>query len=311
MEPALHLVAQQQGGLFTTAQARRVGVGDRALTRLCRDRQVVSLARSVYVLAADWPEHDDARLAVRTRGALTLYPDAAPAGVSTLALRTVPTFGADLARADIVRPVHREILTGLCRIRALHPVVRPCPGAVGSSAAVAGALVQTALDHGHVPAVVAADHALHHRLTTRAEIEAAAAVVRRWPEAGRVRTMLAFVDGRAESVGETRLRLFVRAMGWSVVSQVPVADESGVFAYADLGVEGTNLLLEFDGRVKYASDPEALWREKLREDRVRRQGYVFERVVWSDFDRPVGLTARLHAARARACTVSSGLPPTG
>ncbi len=308
MEADLHLVAQRQGGVFTTAQARGVGVGERALTRLRRQRSVVSLGRSVYAFTPAWPEREADRLAVRTRGALALYPDAAPCGASSLALRDVPVFGVETSRADIVRPVHREVLTGLCRIREPHPVIRPGTDTEGTPERIAGAVVQTALDHGHVPAVVAGDHALQHELTTLHALDAAILAVEGWPDAGRVRTMRAFVDGRSESVGETRLRLFVRALGWSVVPQFPIADDDEVFAYADLGVEGTNLLLEFDGRVKYGEGSDALWREKQREDRIRRQGYGFERVIWSDLDRPVALTARLQAALARSSPDPRGLP---
>ncbi len=309
MQADLHLVAQQQGGVFTTAQARGVGVGERALTRLRRQRSIVSIGRSVYAFTPDWPEREVDRLAARTRGAVALYPDAVPCGASDLALRDIPLFGVDTSRADIVRPVHREVLTGLCRIREPHPVIRPGTTTGGTSEGIAGAVVQTALDHGHVPAVVAGDHVLHRELTTLEAIDAAFLAVEGWPDAGRVRTMRAFLDGRSESVGETRLRLFVRALGWSVIPQLPIADDHDeVFAYADLGVEGTNLLLEFDGRVKYGEGSDALWREKQREDRIRRRGYGFERVIWSDLDRPVVLTARLQAALARSSSDPRGLP---
>ena len=116
--------------------------------------------------------------------------------------------------------------------------------------------------------------------------------MRRWPGAGRVRTMLAMIDGRSESVGESRLRVMLTIAGLRLVPQFAITDERGVFAHVDMLVDGTNLCLEFDGRVKYA-DPEVLWREKKREDRIRRRGYRMERVIWADLERPKVLLARI------------------
>jgi hypothetical protein len=303
MEPALQTLAHGQGGVFTTPQARALGLGDRHLARMRRDRVITPIARSVSMLGSASPTQPDALLALRTRGALALYPDARAVGASAVVELGLPLFGVEDPRADIVRPVRREVVTELCRIRPPHPLVRrlaaPTPGRE-----VAEALVQLALDHGHVTAVVAADRALHDGTVTVALLEEVAREIKGWPDAARVRTMLAYADGRAESVGESRLRLFVRALGWAVTPQAPVVEAGRVFAYADLGVDGTNLLLEFDGRVKYASDPDALWKEKRREDRARRQGWVFERVIWSELDRPELLVPRLLAAKAAA-----GPPP--
>lgn len=305
MEPALQTLADAQGGVFTTAQARSLGLGDRHLARMRRGRLITAVARSVSMVGATAPTQADELVGLHTRGALALYPDARPVGASAVVTLGLPLFGVEEPKADIVRPVHREVVTDLCRIRPPHPGVRPL-GAPTPGREVAEALVQLALDHGHVSAVVAADRALHDGQVTVAQLEEVAREVAGWPEAARVRTMLAYVDGRSESVGETRLRLVVRALGWAVTPQAPVAEGRRVFAYADLGVDGTNLLLEFDGRVKYASDPDALWKEKRREDRARRQGYVFERTIWSELDHPRVLVPRLVAAKAAA-----GPPPQG
>ena len=40
------------------------------------------------------------------------------------------------------------------------------------------------------------------------------------------------------------------------------------------------VVLEMDGRVKYAG--EELWREKRRQERLARLGYVVIRILWSD-----------------------------
>ncbi len=293
MDAGLDTLARAQDGLFTTAQARTLGIGERGLRRLKSEAGLQSVARSVYSVSV-LPDDPTERLLVNTRAALLLYPDARPVGISSLAVGSVPVVAPRRWRADIARPVPHEVLTQLCRIRPPHDVLRPVtPG----GSVWGGTIVQATLDHGHVTGVVAADRLLNVRALTRSALESAARVVTGWPRSSRVDTMLALADGRSESVGESRLRLFCVGLGLRVIPQFPIADDGGVFAYVDLLVEGTNLCLEFDGRVKYTSgEPEVLWREKRREDRVRRRGYTFERVVWADLARPAALRRRLLGA---------------
>ncbi|MBM6399765.1 type IV toxin-antitoxin system AbiEi family antitoxin domain-containing protein [Phycicoccus sp. MQZ13P-5] len=306
MDEPLRDLADAQGGVFTTAQARAAGVGERELARLRRIGEVHAVARSVSAVRPWREAWLEERLLLRTRGALALYPDARPVGASALVVAGVPVYGVRTDRADLVRPVHREVLTELCRIREPCPSLREAHSPVDPAHDLAAAIVQTALDHGHLAATVAADHALHHGLVTRDQIVAAAECTIGWPDTGRVRTTLALADGRAESVGETRLRLFVVALGWRVTPQTPLQDRWGTFGYGDLGVDGTRLVLEFDGRVKYGEGGEVVWKEKRREDRGRRAGYLFERVIWSELAAPSVLGPRLMAART-----SAALPPAG
>jgi very-short-patch-repair endonuclease len=114
--------------------------------------------------------------------------------------------------------------------------------------------------------------------------------------------MLALADGRSESVGESRLRLHLAALGISVVPQVVIRDEMGdLVARVDLWVEGTGVVVEFDGRVKYAEGgADVLFAEKRREDRLRRLGYVVVRVVWADLFRPERVVAWIRQAQQAA-----------
>ena len=295
MDAVLLAVAVGQDGLFTTAQARSAGVGEVALAAMKEAGRVTSVARSVYALPDAVPTDPLARHLMRTTAARLVYPDASPCGVSLLAERSVDVWGADLARVDLVRPVRAEVLTSLCRIRPPHPQVRPhgCVAGAEPADAVAAAIVQTALDHGPMAGTVSADDAMHDQLTTREAIRLVAGSVSRWPGAGRVRTMLAMMDARSESVGESRLRVMLTVAGLRLIPQFPIRDDDGrVFAYVDMLVDGTNLCLEFDGRVKYG-DAKDLWREKKREDRIRRRDYRMERVIWADLEKPKVTLARI------------------
>lgn len=296
MDAALLAVAESQDGLFTTAQARTAGITDRGLAGLKGAGTVRSVARAVYALADAVPSDPVDAHRFRVRAGRLLYPDAHPCGVSLLAESGVDVWGARLARADLVRDVRSEVLTSLCRIRPPHPGVRPEPGAGDP---VAAALVPTAFDHGPLAGIISADAALHDELTTAEAIGAVAASVVRWPGAGKVRTMLAMMDGRSESVGESRLRVMLTVAGLRLVPQFAIIEGRRAFAYVDLLVDGTNLCLEFDGRMKYG-EGEVLWREKKREDRIRRLGYGVERVIWADLERPRVLLPRIRREVALA-----------
>ena len=93
--------------------------------------------------------------------------------------------------------------------------------------------------------------------------------------------MLSMVDSRSESVGESRLRVHMQVAGVTLVPQVVIRDHDGEFvARVDFVVEGTSVVVEFDGKVKYGDgNGDVLFQEKLREDRLRRLGYTVIRVT--------------------------------
>lgn len=77
---------------------------------------------------------------------------------------------------------------------------------------------------------------------------------------------------------------------------------TGAFvARVDFLVAGTRVVVEFDGKSKYADgDPAVLWAEKRREDRLRRLGYVVVRITWADLETPGAVAARVRTALAAA-----------
>ena len=109
--------------------------------------------------------------------------------------------------------------------------------------------------------------------------------------------MLRLVDGRRESVGESRCGVALAMAGIDVTPQVAIRDEHGdVVARVDFLVDGTKVVIEFDGKVKYAAgDPTVLWHEKRREDRLSRLGYVVVRITWAQLERPGAVAAAVRA----------------
>lgn len=156
-------------------------------------------------------------------------------------------------------------------------------------------------------ALAAADQALRLGLCTRADLEAE--VARLAPGArGRVtaRLMVDLADGASDSAGESlsRLQMF-RANLPRPVLQREFTDDAGIIGRTDFAWR--QLIGEFDGRLKYRVPPDAtpqeagdiVWREKKREDRLRRHRRV-ARWTWA--------TARDTGALARHL-IDHGLRP--
>ena len=84
-----------------------------------------------------------------------------------------------------------------------------------------------------------------------------------------------------------------------VVIRAPDGYEARVdFLWEDLGVVG-----EFDGEQKYGRllrngelPADAVFREKVREDRLREMGYIVVRWIWDDLQHPERLVARIKRA---------------
>lgn len=139
--------------------------------------------------------------------------------------------------------------------------------------------------------VAAADYVLHAGMASREALEAELEAAKRSPGLRRARLVVAHADERAESVGESLSRAQMIELGLSVpVLQHEFYDAAGFigrtdFWWPELGIAG-----EFDGEVKFgrelaASDEdarEALWREKQREDRLRRQVEGIARWTWKE-----------------------------
>ncbi len=112
----------------------------------------------------------------------------------------------------------------------------------------------------------------------------------------RVRQVLAAVDGRSESAGETRLRLKLRAWNFPrPVLQHEIRTAEGTYR-ADFAWPELKLIFEFDGEGKYRDaqpTDQVLLDERKRETRLMEDGWTIVRVRWSHLDDEAGLKQRL------------------
>ena len=167
-------------------------------------------------------------------------------------------------------------------------------------------------------AVMAADHALRHKMLTPAELSAAMARTSHRRGGAPARRALRFADGRSESPGESTTRVILDHVGLPAPHlQVSIFAPSGKFlGRTDFGYPELGVLLEFDGFVKYskllkeeAQVVDVVVREKDRENLLRAMGYLVVRIVWADLHNPAALADRISANldRGRRIVANGGL----
>ena len=109
-------------------------------------------------------------------------------------------------------------------------------------------LLRCARDLGVLDLVIMIDSALRRGHLRRDSMEALLATSR--PSVVRLRKAWALADPKAESGGESLLRVFHLAMDVPVASQVELFDQDGHFlGRADLLIQGTGYVREYDGAV--------------------------------------------------------------
>jgi len=278
---------------------------------LRRDRRRGSLAvvrRGAYVRAGDRRLEDPV-----TRHALLIAaevrrvaPSAVVSHVSAAVLHGLPVWGVSLDQVHVTRArpsgaragrtvsVHSAPLAS-AQITCVDGVATTCP------ARTVVDLARTVLLES---AVVTIDAALRRGLVTRATLDDALRRAIGWPGVPAARTAVAFGDGLAASVGESRSRVALERHGlpaptlqWEVWHGAELIGRVD-FAWPERGTVG-----EFDGRIKYGrllrpgQEPgDAVFDEKLREDKLRAAGLRVVRWVWKDLAAFAGVANRLRDA---------------
>ena len=165
-------------------------------------------------------------------------------------------------------------------------------------------MVDIAREYGFEEAIVLCDAALRDG-ASRERALGMLGDMYTWPGIPGVARILKFADGRAESVGESRLRVSLHLLGLhGFEPQVELRAPDGRFlGRGDLVDKTRRILLEFDGRSKYGidgNDPrQQLWEEKVREDEIRRiLGYQVVRIYWYHLSRPWLIAELVDAAWA-------------
>ena len=300
MEPVLH----------RAVNLRAAGYGEDDVRRLVRSGVLVPVRRGAYVERERAPDDGAARHALLLRAGLAeLGAGAVASHVSAAVLHGLPTWGLPLDRAHVTfdRPsggrldarvhVHTAPLHGgdvvmvdgmpaTSVARTVVDVARRMP--FETAVAVADAALRSA---GKSEVDIAACHA---------QLRAATGRAKGWPGVPAARQVLAFADGRSESVGESRSRVAIARAGLLTPAlQLPVR-LGGATAYCDFGWPAQRTVGEFDGKVKYGrllrpgQEPgDAVYAEKLREDAIRAEDWEVVRWAWADLRNFAATAARI------------------
>ncbi|MBD7917756.1 hypothetical protein H9657_05610 [Cellulomonas sp. Sa3CUA2] len=284
--------------------ARGAAADAEQLQRALREGRLVRVRRGSYVAAGVWRDLDDGARHVALVRAVLAAASAPPvfSHGSAAAVLGLPTVGHRDDAVHVVRgpadggrshgDVVRHAVAG-------HVPVAEVDGIVVTNAA--RTVVDLARTAGLVPGVVAGDAAVRCGLTSLAELRVEVARAGGGRGVRAARRVVELVDPASESPGESVSRVRMAELGLPVpVLQHEVRDRQGLVGRVDFWWAEQGVVGEFDGRVKYGTgDPEVLWAEKLREDRLRATGLRVARWTWSDAWAGDPMAARLRAAGLR------------
>jgi len=291
--------------VLSRADALDAGLDDRDLARAVRQGQLTRVRRGAYL---DPSTTVSADLALVLATAAALRDGSAVSHVSAAILHGLPLWRTATDRVHVTRSPPAAG-SGSAKVH-LHVARLPEDDLTVVDDLLATSLARTVVDLGRAlpfeSAVVTADAALASGAVTPTDLRDCLARMGPVPGSRRAAFVIAFADGRSESVGESRSRVLLHRLG------LPAPDlqvrllrpDRSVIARCDFGWRDHRTVGEFDGRVKYrgeGGDPgEVVFREKLREDDVRDHGWEVARWTWADLNTPTVVARRIRRAFARS-----------
>jgi very-short-patch-repair endonuclease len=293
MHPVLTAWLHDHGGVITSAEATVLGLAGSELCAAVARGELERVTRGRYVhidqlLGADPEQRHRLRLAAVLRephGRLVASHS------SAALLWGLPVSYAHLDRVHVARAVAR----GTTRRYPRHTLHEGYPEGTatrrdGIPVVIAPlAVLGTAFLYGMRAGVLAADAALHSKVTTYAELDAWMQRLARTPGMTRARAAVRRSHASAESAGESQLRLTLEDLGLRAVPQFTIREPGGGFvARVDFYLPELGVVVEFDGSTKYdgAGGGAALVAEKRREDSIRSLGYAVVRLTSDDLREP-------------------------
>lgn len=290
--------------LFLTRDLTASGIEFGEIRQRERSGEFERLRRGAYIEPAEHSATERHRLLTTAAVALAESDSVVSFG-SAAVLHDLPVARDRIARVHLTR---NRSNSG--RIRSgVHVHVAPL---IGSEVSTMDGLPVTNLDRTFVDlartttlgmAVAAGDAALRGGMradAVRDQLEQA----KRRRGIRTARRAAEIIDGRSESVAESLSRVIMIDHDLPLPAlQVEITDGDGFNARVDFLWEDLKVVGEFDGHIKYGrlvrpgEDPgDAVFREKIREDRLRELGYIVVRWVWDDLLHPERLVARIRRA---------------
>ena len=299
----LHARASLQGGAFRRSDLSDWGMDDATLRALIRRRLALRLRHGIYadVAVLDAARADDTRMHVLDLSAAILSVDfpAYAFGQSAAVLHGLPLPQRVPRSLSLVRPLRSDLRAlrrpsaheiSLPRLTVITHAIEPATTTRLDGLPVVArhlAAVSTAAQFPLDWAVGVLDAVLWGDPTA---LDLLREILADWPllrGSGTVRRALELARPGAQTILESLSR--VRLCGAGLPEprlQVPIYDEDGLIGYVDMLWDDLGVVGEADGALKYG-DQQALYKEKVREDRIRGKGFSFVRWGWDDMDHRV------------------------
>lgn len=281
--------------VFTRPELHRLGWTDPAITRAIRSGRLLRVRRGVLAVAGTGSARLDVIAAVAScSGSFASHRSGA-------LVHGLPILGPASVRPDLtVQPGETgDTAHALVHRATLRPEdVTTVDGIPVTS--VARTLIDLARSSAQAVALVALDAALHRGMVSGEELLDVASMCRTWPGARRISAVLSSADARAESPLETVSRLTLQRTRLPAPDlQRSILDERGLFiGRTDFYWDRPGVVGEADGDLKYA-EPDALVREKRRQEALENAGLIVVRWGWPDLSRPSVLADRIERAFRR------------
>lgn len=298
-----------------------LGYTDRAIARLCDAAVLAKVRRGAY---CDGPTHarldDIGQQGLVTRAVVKqAKTEVVVSHVAAAIEHDCPIWGFDLSETDVTRTDGR--------VGRREAGVRQHAGRIADGDVVelnglkVMSATRTALEvtiTGSLEsALIVVCDLLHRGRTTLEELADRYASMAMWPATLKTDVVLRLARTELASVGEVRswVLLYRAAIPMPELQHAICDPHTGElvalldFAWPDLGV-----YLEFDGRLKYEKylrpgerAGDAVFREKQREDRIRRiTGWRCIRITWADLEHPARTAEMIRRVLAEEAAARSG-----
>lgn len=332
MNPTLAVIALEQGGVFTAAQAAAAGLDRQTRRDMVRVGTLRQLRRDVFTPGEYWDgcsERERHRIEVAAaliargwRPGLEQAPILAAGRMSAGFLHGLPLPHDDRAderaswdteelRFWERRPTHVDLISADRGRRSYKYGVEVRPAALPPEhvdlhgvVPISG-LARTAVDlmrEATRPEALMVADATMRLGVSRADLEAMVEFCGNWPNAGRAREVVMLADPRAESPAESIARLALIDEHIDFELQVDLFDGAGRIGRVDLLLRAFGIVLEVDGHVKmldpwHGTPQQALERQEQREQRLRAVGWIVIRTTWEEVRHyPEALIERIRSA---------------
>lgn len=288
-------LAARYDGSFTRHEALTAGMTAKELRTMLASGEIRRLERGVFALGPPL-ETREAEHAFAARSVSRAYDGQVIASHhSSLLLAGLPVHAVPLRQLRFQRSDQgRAITTPTLRIS--RPTIDLPKTRIGGVPAIdpAYAVGQVAAEYGVYAGIVAADQLIDHDPDARERLWDCHRLMARCRGRANIPPVAFLADPSSESPAESILRVILVAAGIAVTPQFEVREGRRLIARADFRVDGTAVLIEFDGEQKY-TDRSVNFAEKKRADALGRRGWIVVRVIWADLADPVALVRRIEA----------------